>query len=172
MPQSAQHPLLFNRSENIAITSKDFLLFSELLRRQEADDILMDLTEVHEAAAGLQPPNGSGLLELEAEEALTTTMVVIVALSASLLVASLLSAALLVIYCRRVKVRGRINFQPPFFLKYPFGATSILRPFCQDFFLIYMIYTYFYIGAEAPLCRLSDLFSCLFLPDLLWILQL
>ena len=111
----------------------------------------MDLTEVHEAAAGLQPPNGSGLLELEAEEALTTTMVVIVAISASLLVASLLSAALLVIYCRRVKVRGRINFQPPFLLQVPFwldlNFEAILPGFLFDLHDLYI-----FLGTEVLIC--------------------
>lgn len=46
----------------------------------------------------------------EVPQVSTTTMVVIVAISASLLVATLLSAALLVIYCRRVKVLENINF--------------------------------------------------------------
>ena len=63
-------------------------------------DVLMDLKEAAIDGRGYSSHFGK-----EAEATMTSTMIVIVAVSSTLLVASVLSAALLVVYCRRVKVR-------------------------------------------------------------------
>ena len=55
-----------------------------------------------------------GIFRSAAFDDLSTATIVIVAVSAALLVGSLLAAALLVVYCRRVKVRPVLNITSKF----------------------------------------------------------
>ena len=67
-------------------------------------DVLMDLKDEAAAIDGRGYSSHFGKEATSAEATMTSTMIVIVAVSATFLVISVLSAGLLVVYCRRVKV--------------------------------------------------------------------
>ena len=78
-------------------------LSSYVLNLTRGRDVLMDLKEAT-AIDGRGYSSHFGKEATAAEATMTSTMIVIVAVSATFLVISVLSAGLLVVYCRRVKV--------------------------------------------------------------------
>ena len=91
----------------LALSVKLRKMFMDELWRSREESAKREQVLKDEAAAidGRGYSSHFGKEATSAEATMTSTMIVIVAVSATFLVISVLSAGLLVVYCRRVKVR-------------------------------------------------------------------